>query len=152
MIEALISVLEREYDEFSKLVDILKEKRESIEKNDVERLKKILEKEKAELHVLDELEHERLDLSLKITHDLKVNPTISSIISAIDEPLRHKLAVIVAKMTNIVNEISLINLGIQRMITYRLEEFDLIMNLFKSQDRTYDKSHIPSGMIFNGNA
>ncbi len=71
----------------------------------------------------------------------------------INEPLRHDLAVVVAKMTSVINEVSLINLGIQRMITYRLEEFDLIMNLFKSQDKTYDKtSHIPSGMIFNGNA
>ncbi|BBJ28023.1 flagellar export chaperone FlgN [Athalassotoga saccharophila] len=153
MVEELIKILEEEHDQFLDLADILKEKRDTIEKNDVERLKNVLEKERDKLRVLDDLEQKRLNLSLKITNDLKVEPTISAIINVIDEPLRHDLAIVVAKMTNVINEVSLINLGIQRMITYRLEEFDLIMNLFKSQDKTYDKtSHIPSGMIFNGNA
>lgn len=152
-VNLLIDVLEREYNEFFNLIVILKSKRNAIEQNDILSLKKVIEEEKHKIDVLDELERERVQIVFDISDDLKVNSTLSSITNALDDPWRHDLAVTVAKMTNLINEVSLINLGIQRMITYRLEEFDMIMDLFKNQDKTYDgSSHFQSGMIFNGKA
>lgn len=152
-VDLLIDVLEREYNEFSDLIIILKSKRNAIEKNDLLSLKKTIEDEKRKLDLLDSLERERIRIVSDIADDFNVRSTLSSITNALDEPLRHVLAVTVAKMTSLINEVSLVNLGIQRMITYRLDEFDLIMDLFKDQDKTYDGSnHLQSGIIFNGKA
>jgi|GEM_PF-2601806 hypothetical protein len=152
-IESLINILSEEFSGFEGLIAVLRDKRDAIEKSDVQRLRKLLEKEKENLNYLDELEKKRIDVVESVSKSLSIKPTIFDIINAIDEPYRHDLAMVVAKLTNLVNEVSLVNLGIQRMIIYRLEEFDFIMDIFKGQDKTYDQTgHVPDGIIFNGRA
>ncbi len=152
-IKELVETLQEEFSGFERLAITLRAKRDTIEKNDVDGLKKILVDERAILDDLDLLEQKRIALAGEISKEIESGSTISDIIKAVDEPYRHDLAILVAKLTSLINEVSLLNLGIQRMIAYRLEEFDFIMELFKDNDKTYDKqNHLPDGIMFTGRA
>jgi hypothetical protein len=149
----IMDILKEEKEKVSELISILKEKRSAIEKNDATSLAKILEEEKKTVDILNELESQRLDVITKIAEEYDVEPTISEILVYVDEPLRHDLTLMAARLTELLNEVSLLNLGIQQMIAYRLEEFDVLMDAIRGKKITYDKYEKgKSGTVFNRRA
>ncbi len=153
MEKKLMKMMEEEKEKVTELIEVLKDKREAIEKNDTVSLKSILEKEKKTVDDLNKIESERLDITRQIANGYNVEPTISELLTHIGEPLRHDLTLMAARLTELLNEVSLLNLGIQQMIAYRLEEFDVLMDAIRGKRITYDKYEKgKSGTVFNRRA
>ncbi|WP_456398757.1 flagellar protein FlgN [Mesoaciditoga sp.] len=153
MEKKLMKMMEEEKEKVTELIGVLKDKREAIEKNDTVSLKSILEKEKKTVDALNKMESERLDVTKQIAKEYNVEPTISELLAHIGEPLRHDLTLMAARLTELLNEVSLLNLGIQQMIAYRLEEFDVLMDAIRGKRITYDKYEKgKSGTVFNRRA
>jgi len=153
MEEKLMKMMEEEKCKIAELIEVLKSKRKAIEKNDTILLRDILEKEKKTVDDLNELEKKRLDVTTQIAKEYNVEPTISELLTHVSEPLRHDLTLMAARLTELLNEVSLLNLGIQQMIAYRLEEFDVLMDAIKGKRITYDKYEKgKSGTVFNRRA
>ena len=153
MEKKLMDLMKEEKEKIIDLIDVLKEKRKSIEKNDLTALNSALEKEGKLLDVLNTLENERLRVTTDLSKKLSVEPTISSILTHVQEPLRHDLTLLAARLTELLNEVSLLNLGIQQMIAYRLEEFDVLMDAIRGKKITYDGyEKREKGTVFNRRA
>ncbi len=153
MEKKLMKMMEEEKEKVTELIGVLKDKREAIEKNDTVSLKSILEKEKKTVDALNKMESERLDVTKQIAKEYNVEPTILELLAHIGEPLRHDLTLMAARLTELLNEVSLLNLGIQQMIAYRLEEFDVLMDAIRGKRITYDKYEKgKSGTVFNRRA
>lgn len=153
MKKELLKILIEEEEKVKDLIEALKAKRDAIEKGDLKRLNNILEEEKKMIKEIDSFESKRMELTDKVSKGLKTEATISGILSKMKEPERHDLTIIAAKLTELLNEVSLLNMGIQQMIAYKLEEFDMVMDLLHGRHFTYDKSDKAIiGTVFNRRA
>ena len=152
-IEELIYILNEEKEKVVNLIGILRKKRKFLEKKDIDGLKKILTAEKQKVDELESLEKSRSEFTRNFAEELGVEPTVSAILEKTEEPYRHDLTLIAARLTESLNEVSLLNIGIQQMIAYRMEEFDLVMEMLRGKRVTYDDSEKSmAGTIFNGRA
>ena len=152
-IEELINILNEEKEKVVNLIGILRKKRKFLEKKDIDGLKKILTAEKQKVDELESLEKSRSEFTRNFAEELGVEPTVSAILEKTEEPYRHDLTLIAARLTESLNEVSLLNIGIQQMIAYRMEEFDLVMEMLRGKRVTYDDSEKSiAGTIFNGRA
>ncbi len=152
-IEELIDILNEEKEKVVNLIGILRKKRKFLEKKDIDGLKKILTAEKQKVDELESLEKSRSEFTRNFAEELGVEPTVSAILEKTEEPYRHDLTLIAARLTESLNEVSLLNIGIQQMIAYRMEEFDLVMEMLRGKRVTYDDSEKSiAGTIFNGRA
>ncbi len=153
MRKELVKILVEEERKVKELVEMLKTKRNAIEKGDSKRLNTVLEEEKKVIDEINSFESKRMELTNEISMELETEPTISGILSKMKEPERHDLTIISAKLTELLNEVSLLNMGIQQMIAYKLEEFDMVMDLLRGRHFTYDKSKKAiTGTVFNRRA
>ncbi len=153
MEEKLFELLTEEEGKLSKLVEILKEKRRDIERNDATQLEETLRKEEKTVKELDSLEKERNGIVGKLAAVYQCEAVLSELLTHLREPMRHKLSLTAARLTELLNEVSLLNLGIQQMIAYRLEEFDFLMNAVRGKKVTYDDyENDQGGTIFNRRA
>ncbi len=153
MRKELLKVLDEEEKKVKKLVEVLKRKRDAIEKGNSKKLGFILKEEKKEIDEINIFESKRMKLTDRLSEELETEPTISGILSKMKEPERHDLTIISAKLTELLNEVSLLNMGIQQMIAYKLEEFDMVMDLLRGRHFTYDKSEKTiAGTVFNRRA
>lgn len=152
----LISVLENEEEKLKELIDVLKTKKEAIKSGKVDSIENALKEERTSLSAIDRMEKERIFLTEKIAESLETAPTISEIIEKTEEPQKHDMAVMAAKLTEHLSEINFLNMGIQQLIAYKLEEFDIIMDSLRNDDMTYgsEKQSKPNstGLMFNGRA
>ena len=149
----LVKTLAEEEKKVKNLIEILKAKRDAIEKGDLKRLNDILKKKKKVIKEINSFESRRMGLTNEDSRVLKTEATISGILSKMKEPERHDLTIIAAKLTELLNEVSLLNMGIQQMIAYKLEEFDMVMDLLRGKHFTYDKSEkATTGTVFNRRA
>ncbi len=153
MEEKLLTLLKKEEEKLSNFVELLKEKRDAMEKNETARLEEILENEERAVRELDSLEKERFSVTNEIAKFKKCKAILSEILTHTKEPMRHQLSLAAARLTELLNEVSLINLGVQQMIAYRLEEFELFMDTMRGKKVTYDGyENDRGGTIFNGRA
>ena len=153
MKKELVKILVEEEEKVKDLIETLKTKRDAIEKGDSKRLNGILEEEKKVIKEINSFESKRMELTDKVSKALKTEPTISGVLSNMKEPERHDLTIIAAKLTELLNEVSLLNMGIQQMIAYKLEGFDMVMDLLRGRHFTYDKSEkSATGTVFNRRA
>ncbi len=152
-IEELLDILNEEKDKTSKLIEVLREKRDLIEKKDTDGIKRILIVEKQSIDELNLLEKQRNEVTKDLSEALDAEPTVSGILEKIEEPHRHNLTLIAARLTELLNEVSLLNVGIQQMIAYRIEEFDMVMDVLRGKHDTYNENEKNlAGTIFNGRA
>ncbi len=153
MEKELMEIMKEEKEKISELIETLKAKRKLIEQNNVVSLNNILDKEKDLVDTLNKLESKRLSVTIDISKRYETEPTISDILVHTKEPIRHDLTLLAARLTELLNEVSLLNLGIQQMIAYRLEEFDVLMEAIRGKKVTYDKyEENKAGTIFNRRA
>lgn len=152
----LMSVLENEEEKLKELIEVLKTKKEAIKSGEVDSIESALKDERNSLNAIDRMEKERILLTERIAGALETAPTISGIISKTEEPQKHDMAVMAAKLTEHLSEVNYLNMGIQQLIAYKLEEFDIIMDSLRNDDITYgnDKAGNPNstGLMFNGRA
>ncbi len=152
-IEELIDILNKEKEKVANLIKILRKKRDFIEKKDTDGVKEILTVEKQAVDELTFLEKNRAELTKNFAEELGTAPTVSGILEKTEDPYRHDLTLIAARLTELLNEVSLLNIGIQQMIAYRMEEFDMVIDLLRGKRATYDDSkNRVAGTIFNGRA
>ncbi len=153
-LDELMSILEKEGDKLGELINALKAKKEAIKSGNAESIEEALKGERISLNALEGMEKERLILTEKIADSLETGPTISEITSKIEEPQKHDMALLAARLTECLSEVNSLNTGIQQLIAYKLEEFDIIIDSLRDDDLTYGskKTNNMNGLMFNGRA
>lgn len=131
-----LTVLFREYG------DILKEKEKFIINGKYEELTELVPEEESMVVRIDDAESERERLSKLLCRVIKIpeDSSISQIAEALGEDEGTKVMILIARLMECLQEISMLHFNIDRMIGFQLKNIQLLQDTATGQDRinTYD--------------
>ncbi len=122
--------------------EILEEKESLIIKGDYEALSELVPREESLVMELDQAEALREQYALDLCAELSIPRTssISEIAESLGQEKGTKLMIIIARLMECLQEISLLHFNIDKMIGFQLKNIKLLQDTAVGQDRinTYD--------------
>lgn len=163
LIDELATILEAENTEYMKLIELSKEKTGYIVKNDVDNLRKLVEREQLVVDSVSALERRRESLTKDICAILKVEPsqlTVKSLIELLHKQKREHdlLADVHGRLRRTLDRMVKVNEQNMSLMKESIEMLDFEMNLIKGlrmapESNNYDRSaYSAGGTNFNSRA
>ena len=161
LIEDLITTLEMEITEYTKLLELSEKKTPIIVKGDIEKLRKITDDEQGVADRIVNLDSKRAEITKDIAGVLNTDVetlTLSVLIQVLERrPVeQQQLAGVRDRLKTVVDSVKMVNGNNMELINRSLEMVEFDLNLMKSmrqapETNNYGRSAINSGSILGGN-
>ncbi|MDN5360495.1 MAG: hypothetical protein PWQ84_1558 [Thermotogaceae bacterium] len=127
---------------FKEYGEILKKKENYIINGKYDELTEIIPEEESMVVKIDDAERERERLSKELCQSINIpdNSSVSQIAEALGEDEGTKVMILIARLMECLQEISMLHFNIDRMIGFQLKNIQLLQDTATGQDRinTYD--------------
>lgn len=149
LIDELIDILDKEYEIYSNLIPIAREKTQIIVQNDTEALQIITAKEQEAIDKITALENKRGNVmeNIKTVLGKKEDLNLSTLINLLDQQQNEKraLSTLHDKLKEVINTLVVVNNRNKSLIEQSLEMIEFNMNFLQSTrmspgDNTYTKT------------
>lgn len=127
---------------FKEYGEILKEKEKFIINGKYDELMELIPEEESMVVKIDEAERTRENLSVALCQSMNIpdDSSVSEIAEALGEDEGTQVMILIARLMECLQEISMLHFNIDRMIGFQLKNIQLLQNTATGQDRinTYD--------------